>query len=279
MKNKAQEILSHLLEDGFDYDATIHEVDALRKDYQQHHDEENANVAWATLEIVSLHRDYRKVFSMLQNKQYYDAWCLLEQIEIGIANLLRNFPGVKNAVEYVSIIVRQLQSLYPYRVFFSTVIIVKERTCGICGKKRSIRHHCGHYPGHVYNGELCIDIVKKAELEGIDIVFNPEHKYAVAFGRNGEDDHKDHYDYKLLDGLMGWWKDPYLPWHYTTKHIHKSLDEFPGLKDDDNCPCGSGKKYMECCKNDPEGVKHVVYEYRPGLVGQLDSNEITNNKN
>ena len=43
MKNKAQEILSHLLEDGFDYDATIHEVDALRKDYQQQHDEENAN--------------------------------------------------------------------------------------------------------------------------------------------------------------------------------------------------------------------------------------------
>lgn len=107
MKNKTQEILSHLLEDGFDYDATIHEVDALRKDYQQH-DEENANVAWATLEIVSLHRDYRKVFSMLQAKQYYDAWCLLEQIEIGIANLLRNFSGVKNAVEYISIIVRQL---------------------------------------------------------------------------------------------------------------------------------------------------------------------------
>ena len=53
MKNKAQTILSHLLEDGFDFEATIKEVDALRKNYQQQHDEENANVAWATLEIVS----------------------------------------------------------------------------------------------------------------------------------------------------------------------------------------------------------------------------------
>lgn len=265
MKNKAQKIIKHLLEDGFDYDATIKDIDALRKGYQQQHSEENANVAWATLEIVSLHRDYRKAYSMLQNKQYYEAWCLLEQIEIGIANLLRNFLGVLNAVEYISIIVRQLQSLYPYKVFLSTEMLIKERTCSICGKKRSIRHHCGHFPGHVYNGEMCCDHVKKFALKGVAIVFNPEHKYAVAFGRNGENDHEDHYDYKLLDGLMDWWKDPYSPWHYTIKHIHKSPDDFPKLKDDDYCPCGSGKKYMVCCKNDPEGVKHVVYEYRPGL--------------
>lgn len=112
MNNKAQEILSHLLEDGFDYDATIKEVDALRKGYQQQHDEENANVAWATLEIISLHRDYRKAYEMLRNKQYYEAWCLLEQIEIGITHLLRNFPGTKNAVSYIEMMVRQLQSLY-----------------------------------------------------------------------------------------------------------------------------------------------------------------------
>ena len=247
MKNKAQEILSHLLEDGFDYDATIHEVDTLRKEYQQQHDEENANVAWATLEIVSLHRDYRKAFSMLQARQFYDAWCLLEQIEIGIANLSHNFSGIKNAVEYISIIVSQLQSLYPYRVFLSTEMLITERRCSVCGKKRSIRHHCGHFPGHVYNGEMCCDYVEKCALEGVALVFNPEHKYAVAFAREGEDDHEDHYDYKLLEGLMGWWKEPYSPWYYTTRHIHKNLDEFPGFKDEDYCPCGSGKIYRECC--------------------------------
>lgn len=265
MKNKAQEILSHLLEDGFDYDTTIKEVDASRKGYQQQHDEEDANVAWATLEIVSLHRDYRKAFEMLRDKKYYEAWCLLEQIEIGISHLLRNFSGTKNAVSYIEMMVRQLQSLYPYRVFFSTVIIVKERTCGICGKKRSIRHHCGHFPGHVYNGELCIDIVKKAKLEGVDIVFNPEHKYAVAFLRGKEGDQTDHYDYGILEKIMRAWDDPYKPWHYTTKHIHKSPDEFPDLTEESKCPCGSGKTYGECCKNDPEGVKHVVYVFKSGL--------------
>ncbi|MBO7111922.1 MAG: SEC-C domain-containing protein [Bacteroidaceae bacterium] len=265
MKDKAQKIISHLFEDDFDIDTTIVEVDVLRKGYQKQHDEENANVAWATQEIVCLHRDYRKTFFMLKNKQYYEAWCMLEKIEIGIANLLRNFSGVKNAVEYISIIVRQLQSLYPYKVFLSTELLIKERRCGICGKKRSIRHHCGHFIGHVYNGELCCDYVEKCALEGISLVFNPEHKYAVTFARNGEDDHEDHYNYKLLEGLMDFWEGPYYPWYYTTRHIHISPDEYPGLRGDDFCPCGSGKKYGDCCKDDPEGVKHVVYEFRSGI--------------
>ena len=265
MKNKAKEILDHLLDEGFDCDTAIEEIDEQRKAYQTQHDEENANVAWATQTIVRLHRDYREVFSMLKNKHYYEAWCRMEQIEIGISNLLRNFSGIRNAVEYISMMVKQLQSLYPYKVFLSTVILIKERTCSICNKKRTIRHHCGHFTGYVYNGELCYDRVEKCVLEGVDIVFNPEHKYAVAFGRRDENDKEDHYDYRLLDGLMSRWRDPYIPWHYITVHTHKSLDEFPGLKDESLCPCGSGKEYGECCKNDPEGVKHVIYEFRPGM--------------
>lgn len=269
MKNKAKEILGHLHEDGFDHNAAIREIDILRKDFQQRQDEGNANIAWATITIVSLHLDYRNVFTMLKNKQYYEAWCLLEQIEIGIANLLRNFPGVENTVKHIRTMVRQLQSLYPYKVFFSSVIIVKQRTCGICGKRRTVRQHCGHYPGHVYNGELCIDIVKKAVLEGIDIVFNPEHKYAVAFLSDKEGEHKDHYDYSLLDYLMTEWENPYRLWHYETRHIHKNPEDFPGLGDESQCPCGSGKTYKDCCKNDPEGVKHVIYTFKPGLKKTL----------
>lgn len=70
----------------------------------------------------------------------------------------------------------------------------------------------------------------------------------------------------LLEEVMKFWKDPFMTWHYTTKHIHKSPEEFPGLTDDSTCPCGYGKIYRECCKNDPEGVKHVVYTFGPGLV-------------
>ena len=102
-----------------------------------------------------------------------------------------------------------------------------------------------------------------AAFEGVSFVFDPEHKYAVAFLSDGNG-RKDQYDYMLLEGVMKFWKDPFMIWHYTTKHIHKSPEEFPGLTDDSMCPCGSGKKYGECCKNDPEGVRHVVYMFGAG---------------
>ena len=251
MRSKANEILKHLLEDGFDHDATIKEVDVLRKNYQQQNDVDNANVAWA--------------IQLLRDGEYYKVWCLLEHIEIGIGTLLRNFPGTKNAVSYIDTIVKQLQSLYPYKLFCSTVVLVKKRTCSICGKERVLRHHCGHYAGHVYCGELCHDIVESAELEGVDIVTNPQHKYAVAFLTNESGERIDHYNYMLLASLMQDWDNPYKPWHYVVNPIHKSPEEFPDLTDDSTCPCGSGKVYSECCKNDPEGIKFLEYEYRWGL--------------
>ena len=264
MRIRANNILEHLLDDGFDFDKTIKEVDGLRQAYRQQNDTDNANTAWAIMTIVGIHRDYRMVFSRLQIKQYYDAWCLLERIEIDISFLLRNFPGTKGAVEYVEIMVKRLQSLFPYRLFISTVMVITERTCSICGKKRSLRSHCGHYTGHVYAGELCCDEVQKGELRGADIVTNPEHKYSVLFPGD-ENGQKDNYDYQLLDYLMGVWKDPYNPWHYVTIHTYKKPKEFPELNDDSFCPCGSGKCYAECCKNNPKGIKHVVYEFRSGL--------------
>lgn len=264
MKNKASEILKHILDKDFDFDATIKEVDELRSAYRKKGDEENANIAWAAKSILHIHKDFRRAYSQLQDKKYYEAWCLMEDIEIGVDNLLRNCPGALNAVKYISLMVRQLQGLYPYKVFMSTEILIKERTCSICGKKRMIRHHCGHYPGYVYNGEMCKDIVSAAALGGLALVFDPEHKYAVAFPSD-ENGRKDQYNYMLLEEVMRFWKDPFMTWHYTTKHIHKSPDEFPGLADETACPCGSGKKYGDCCKNDPEGVKHVVYTFGPGL--------------
>lgn len=265
MNNRASEILKHIFDKGFDFNVTIKEVDELRLGYRQQGDEEKANSAWALMAILRIHRDFRKVHTMLLEKQFYEAWCLMETIEIAVGNLLRNFPGTLNAVKYISMMVQQLQSLYPYKVFMSTEILIKERTCSICGKKRTIRHHCGHSPGYVYNGEMCYDTVEAAALEGISLVFDPEHKYAVAFPSD-ENGRKDQYNYMLLEEVVRFWKDPFMTWHYTTKHIHKSPDEFPGLTDEATCPCGSGKKYGECCKNDPEGVKHVVYSFGPGMV-------------
>ena len=107
--------------------------------------------------------------------------------------------------------VRQLQSLYPYRFFASYVMHVKAEKCSICGQNRSIRCFCGHRLGKVYNGELCCNIVTDAELKGIDIVENPVHKFSVLFPSDSEGRH-DHYDYTLLEELMKVWSKPFQFW-------------------------------------------------------------------
>ena len=125
MKNKATEILKHILDKDFVFDATIDDVDKLRLDYRQSGEEEKANTAWAVMVILRIHRDFRIVHSLLQENKYYEAWCLMERIEIAVGNLLRNCPGALNAVKYISMMVRQLQSLYPYKVFMSTEFLIK----------------------------------------------------------------------------------------------------------------------------------------------------------
>ena len=52
MKKKANDIIVHLTEDDFDYDRAIADIDADKRKYQEHQDEENANVAWIIKHIV-----------------------------------------------------------------------------------------------------------------------------------------------------------------------------------------------------------------------------------
>ena len=103
MNSKTSEILKHILDKDFDFDAAIKEVDELRLAYRKQGDEEKANAAWALKTLLIIHRDFRRAYSLLKEKQYYEAWRLMEDIEISVDNLLRNCPGALNAVKYISL--------------------------------------------------------------------------------------------------------------------------------------------------------------------------------
>lgn len=259
MKNKANDIIVHLTDDDFDYDRCIADIDAEKKKYQENQDEENANVAWIIEHIVIAHKAFVDTFKLLKAKEYYKAWCELEQIEILCNSIVKICPGSTVALKYIIDTVHNIQLLYPYRVFTSTVLVVKERVCSICGRKRTIRNHCGHFVGHLYNGEMCHDSIKSCELKGIDIVFNPEHKYTV-LGIDGS----VNYDYSVVDTLVDWWPSPYCGWHMIPEILYLKPEAIPNLQDDNLCPCGSMKRYSECCKDNPKGIKHVRYNLIPG---------------
>lgn len=266
MAMNPNQIMTTLRSDGCDYAATLSAIQAEKHVAQATGNETYANHLWVVEAIIEIHQQFVKTFELLKAKRYYEAWCEAEQVEITIQFLARNSQEDLEKVKDIYAMVRQLQSLYPYKLFASYVMQVKKEKCSICGQDRSIRNFCGHRIGKVYNGELCCNIVTDAELKGIDIVENPVHKFAVLFPSDSDGRH-DHYDYKLVEGLMNFWSKPFQSWKYEIHEVLKQKAEFPGLTKESFCPCGSGKSYGECCALNADGIKHRIYTF---IVNPID---------
>lgn len=266
MAMEPNQILATLRNNGCDYAAALSAIKVQKLVAQSAGDEIYANQLWAAETIIEIHQQFVKTFELLKADQYYEAWCAAEQVEINIQNLARNSKEGFDNVKDINAMIRQLQSLYPYKIFASYVMHVKKEECSICGQERSIRHFCGHRVSKVYNGELCCNVVTEAELKGIDIVENPVHKYSVLFPSDAEGKH-DYYDYTLVAGLMKYWVKPFQHWRYTIRNVYKQKADFPGLTNESYCPCGSGKTYGECCSENAEGIKHRIYTF---MVDPID---------
>lgn len=219
------EILPLLNKVSCDYERLLLDIVTEKKKAQDNNDEHRANYLWAEETIVEIVRDFVSVFNLLKQEEFYKAWCLAEQVELGINNLIRNFPDFYQIVSYYNTIIHQLQRLYPYRLFASYVINIKKEECSICHKPRSIRTMCGHRKGYIYNGELCYNTVTDLDFISIDLVYNPVHKYAVLFLSDDKGNNQDHYDYRLLKGLITYWKDPFQPWNYRIEDTSVPLKD------------------------------------------------------
>lgn len=253
--------LVHLRSDGFDYDVILQKIESEKRQAQISGQPDTANKLWGKWMVVAIHKKFTEVYKLLSVSEYYEAWCKAEEVEIDLRNLQRNDKNAYLAVKDLHTCITNLQSLYPYKIFFSHVMHIQKEECSICGKQRSVRNFCGHRKGYVYNGELCYNTVTKYDIKGVDIVFNPVHKYSVAFPVDENSNRQDKYDYTLLKGLMSYWKKPFQRWTYKIDTLHLSPTSFPDLKDSSSCPCGSGLAYSECCKKNPEGIKHKRYTF------------------
>lgn len=189
-----------------------------RQQYKASGEEQKANYSWLALQIIDIHSLYRQIFIKLNinnpdPKKYYSAWCDAEEIEIIASNIKRNFSSFYGTIERIVNQIHILQSIYPYQLFSSSEILIKEEKCSICGTIRDFYNPCGHTKGRLYNGELCCNIVTKCEIVGLAIVTNPVKKYAVLFqqDKNGKE---VEYNYDYIYARMHCWSNPYAFWNY-----------------------------------------------------------------
>ena len=73
-------------------------------------------------------------------------------------------------------------AIFPPQTFMSPGFITRVSHCSICGKSYQ---DCDHIKGKPYNGELCAEVIEKAEVQEISIVPKPANKHAriLAFER------------------------------------------------------------------------------------------------
>lgn len=226
----------------------------LKQKFVKENNQKQAKRIWCLEQIFSIQNVYLLAYEYMKSHKFYNAWVKFGQIEIKLSNLKRHYKEKDNRfyLQHISEYTKKFQSLYPYKFFFSTEEIISEKECSICGKKISLRNHCGHEVGEIYNGEMCYRIINRIDaLTGVSLVNSPSRKYAVAFlkTKNG----LDSYNYSPLKYLIRYLESPFEKWDYewtTTRHPHEF---FSDVKPEDKCPCDSGKKYIDCCMSE-EGI-------------------------
>lgn len=233
------------------HDAAILEVLQKSKAHAvQRGDQEGAKVIWCYEQILKTQTHYINAFQSIKTEAYYEAWRLLERIENKLRMLRMHFAPFNDdfKLKFIEKSTRQLQSLYPYKLFGSPGFIVHEKECSICRKRISIRDRCEHKPGEIYDGELCCGVVTKWEPVEISIVKNPVQKFSVIFlsdPKTGEQ--IDQYNYDLLAYAVSLVDRPFEYWDLHWTKIRHPHSRFLEVKGDDDCPCESGKTYGACC--------------------------------
>ncbi|OOV19240.1 YecA family protein [Flavobacterium sp. LM4] len=225
--------------------------------------QDEAKLLWINQTILEIHKLYRNAFELVKNKSYYQAWCQLERIEITIHSLKKHFTYNKEQyfLWHIEKCTKNLQILYPYRLFASSEILKKKKICSVCDKEISIRNFCGHIVGEIYNGEMCHRIVTECEILGISIVENPGNKFSVMFLKDEKTNEQiDQYNYDTLDYLFEMINSPYEIWDLEISQKESKIVDYKNVGRNDLCTCNSGKKFKRCCLL-KIGKKYPHYEF------------------
>lgn len=263
MKN--EEILDNLNKihlQSFSLENLDVKIQDLKLDFVKNGNQEQAKLLWIYQTIIKIHNQYVTSFNLLKRKSYFEAWCELERIEKMFSSLKKHF--IFNKKQYflwhIEKSVKNIQVLYPYRLFASSEILKKKKICSVCEKEISIRNSCEHKIFEIYNGEMCHRIVTESELLGISIVENPENKNCVMFFRDEKTGKQiDKYNYETIDYLFEHIVSPYEFWDLEVSQRENKKEDLGNVGRNNPCSCNSGKKFKKCCMLNI-GKKYPHYE-------------------
>ncbi len=268
----SDEIREGLFDQGLDIWLTRREcAENIRKEAASEFREDVANKAWFLESVCTSRFDMIRIWEMLRDEKFRDAWIELEKVELACHWLTVNafYPLEIFEVPDLARMVANWQSLYPYKVFISPEFLISREECSICGQSMGPWSSCPHTTGRVYNGEFCSRIVKEASIGQLALVSDPVRKYSVVIPKTEDD--SDPMDYRQVEWVRDRCDGPFCKWSAKRgqmMHPHSSFICDPK----ELCPCGSERSYEACCLvRDGVLMPHidVTFEHRvdPALLG------------
>lgn len=235
----------------------------IKEGYISQGNEDEAKQLWVYQKIVEIHSLYRNAYNLLKHKEYFKGWCQLERIEIVFESIKRHldFDKTQYSLWHIEKSVKNLQVLFPYRLFGSSELLKKKKKCSVCDKEISIRKPCGHIVGEIYQGEMCYRIATEVEVLGMALVENPGNKFSVMFPTDESTGEQiDHYNYVAIDYLFALIGSPYEKWELEVSEKEITTEDFNNIGRNDPCTCRSGKKFKYCCRK-KIGDKYAHFEF------------------
>lgn len=259
----------------------INELQSLKKTAVENRDESAANELWCYEQIYNIKKGYHDAFLKMKDavslsdvldekgydspksKCYEEIWNLLDRCDMSISSLEENYCIVDAkmnlfCVNEIEEDCQKLFPLFPYKIFFSREQIIKKEKCSVCGKVVSVRNPCEHKIGKLYMGEMCYREVVDVKLLGASMVTKPFDRYAIAKIQG------EKFDFSLLDYISPR-IHPYSKWSYKIEN--ELLPQYNKIGRNDKCPCGSGKKFKFCIRDDEDKhyKKHYIFQIGESL--------------
>lgn len=182
-------------------------------------DESFANELACYRVIFRIQASFLYIYYLLKNKEYDKAWYLIEDTTKDI-ELIKGTNEFKNQwaeefhINEIYNFIHSLEQLYPYSLFISRDVLIKQQVCSICGQVRKIKNGCGHRVGKLYYGRFCKSIWTDYEVRSYALVKNSKDKYTFITPEGSK------YNFGLLNWLVNTVRNPYIPFSIENGKVY-----------------------------------------------------------
>lgn len=228
--------------------------------------EKLANAQFVFKAYFKLFCDLSSYFEMLIKKEYKKSWDKLQDCLDDI-RLIGRFTEIENRfeVDELHTLFEQYETLYPYSVFISSEYIISKSHCSICGKSMQSLD-CHHRKGYLYWGELAVEHVDEiSSFNSISLVSNPDDKRCICEDANDKRTKEE--KFYILDNYLKLNQEYLRQFDINETEEYREKETVVKTGRNKPCPCGSGKKFKNCCGKE---LYYKNINYKVKILSKVD---------